>query len=193
MRSELALGGVAHAQPAAELDDSARFEADEWSDGRVRALLAEQGLLEGPVRTIERVVVPVEAAAGLGDVADERQQHGPEERVLRACACVSARVDGRSRLPPQRFEGDSRVVERQESPAARVDERADERPVLVERRPVSRAVLLEHELDVGSVGELAAEEREGAQAEAAQGRMEMWGAQRHVVRYAAGAPSPLGS
>ena len=101
--------------------------------------------------------------------------------MLRLRACVSARVDGRRRLASQRLERDRRVVEPEEAPAARLDERAHERPVLVERRPVSRAVLLEHELDVGSVVDLAAEERERAQAEAAQGGMEMWGAQRHVV------------
>ena len=56
----------------------------------------------------------------------------------------------------------------EQSSAARLDEAPDERPVLVERRPVPRAVLLEHELDVGSLLDLATEEREGAEAEAAQ-------------------------
>ena len=82
MRSELAVGGVPHAQSLSELNDAARLETDERRDSRVGPLFAEQRLLERRVRAIEGVVVPVEAAARLGDVADERQQDGPEERVL---------------------------------------------------------------------------------------------------------------
>ena len=72
---------------------------------------------------------------------------------------------------------------------ARLDEGAHKRPVLVERRPVARAVLLEDELDFGALLDLAAEEGERTEAEAAQGGMEVRCA--HAPGYVPPGPSPL--
>ena len=181
---------MADAQPVAELDDPARLEPDERRDSRVRALLAEQGLLEARVRAVEGLVVPVEAAARLGDVGEQRQQDGAEQaRARRGPPRMSARVDRRGRLAAERLERDHGVAEPEQPAAARLDEGTNERPVLVKRRPVARAVLLEHELDLGAVLDLAAEEGEGAEAEAAQGRVEMRSA--HAPGYVPPGPSPF--
>ncbi len=102
---------------------------------------------------------------------------------------MGAREDPRRRLAPQLLERDHGVAEPEQPAAARLDERPHERPVLVERRPVARAVLLEHELDLGAVLDLAPEEGERAEAEAAQGGMEVRCA--HAPGYVPPGPSPF--
>ena len=63
---------------------------------------------------------------------------------------------------------------------ALLDERAHERPVLVERRAAGVLVLDERDRQLGAVVELAEEVREGAEHEAAEGRVEMRSARSHA-------------
>jgi hypothetical protein len=80
------LAGHDRAQPdvPAELDRAAGREADDGSDGGVAPCHAEERALDLRVRDVERLVVPVEAAAALGDGGQHRQQDGAEEGVVLA-------------------------------------------------------------------------------------------------------------
>ena len=84
-------------------------------------------------------------------------------------AGVGAGEDRGRGLATEGIQRDRRVTAGEEASPARLDEVPDERPVLVERRPAARIVLLEDERDLGALLEIAAEEREGSKAEAAQG------------------------
>ena len=101
---------------------------------------------------------------------------------------MSAGVDPCRGLATKRLERDHAVTVPEQPPATGLDERPHQRPVLVERRPVARAVLLEHELDLGALLDLAAEEGERAEAEAAQGGVEVRCA--HAPGYVPPGPSP---
>ena len=128
-------------EPVSERNRLAHLDPDERGDRGVDALVPEHRLLELRVRPVEGVVVPVEAAARLGDVGHERQQDGSEERVLGLGVRMSTGEDRRGRLAAERLERDRRVAAAEQPSAASLDEAADERPVLVERRavPASRA------------------------------------------------------
>ena len=173
MRGELAGRGRAHANAAAELDLRADGDPDERRDGRVRVPLAEERRLELGVRAVERLVVPVEAAARFGGGHQQRQDDRAEERVLfiRALTGVRAGEDPRGRLAAQVVHGQSRVLADRERGGARLEEGADERAVLVERGPSERRVLLEGEREVGAALELRAEHAERSEAEATEGAM----------------------
>ena len=96
---------------------------------------------------VERIVVPVEPAAALGDRGEHRQQNRPEERVVlrRADSRVRVREDRRGRLAAQVVDRVPRVGQPAQRRRLFLDEAAHERPVLVERRPAARRVLLERE------------------------------------------------
>ena len=111
MRRQLAVGRMSNAQPLAELDDPTRLETDERRDGRVGTFLAEERALQLGVGPVEGVVVPIEAAAGVRDVGEQRQENRAEEGVLGPCARVRARIYRRGGLPPQRIERQSGVPE----------------------------------------------------------------------------------
>ena len=85
-------------RPSRELDLRAEREPDERRDGGVGAALAEQRALELGVRAVERLVAPVEAAAGLGDVGEQRQHDRPQQRLVAGLAGVRGGVDRRRRL-----------------------------------------------------------------------------------------------
>ena len=90
--------------------------------------------------------------------------------------------DPRRRLAQQVGDGVLDVDPREEPLGARLDEAAHERAVLVERRPAVRAVLLEREREVGAVLELAREDGEGAEAEAAERVVEVRRAHPRLLR-----------
>ena len=155
---------------------------------------AEERPLELGVRVVERAVVPVEAAAPLGRAHEERQQDCADERILgrrRSLTCVRAREDLRRRLARELLGGQARVLAPGEAVDARLHELADERAVLVERGPALGGVLLEREGQLHPVGELALEHGEGAEAEAAQGVVEVGRAHGHAAPYDSGARGPL--
>ena len=73
VRGKLARGDMANAEPAAEIDDPSHRDTDERRDRAVRASRAEERGLERRVHTVEGRVVPVEAAAGLRRLRQERR------------------------------------------------------------------------------------------------------------------------
>ena len=173
MGDELAVCGVPDPEPVSERNRLAHLDPDERGDGGVDALVPEHRLLELRVRPVEGVVVPVETAARLGDVGHKRQQDGSEERVLGLGVRMSTGEDRRGRLASEGLERDRRVAAAEQASAPSLDEAPDERTVLVERGSSPRAVLFEDERDLGALLDLAPVEGEGAEAEAAQGRMEV--------------------
>ena len=88
-RRDLAGDRRAHADVAAELDGRAGREPDERRDRRVRARRAEERQLDLGVGGVEGLVVPVEAAAALGD----------RRRAAAAGSCGRARRPRSSRRP----------------------------------------------------------------------------------------------
>ena len=93
---------------------------------------------------------------------------------------VRAREDRGGRLAPKVLDRVARVGQAAQRRRLLLDEAAHERPVLVERRPAARRVLLEGERHLR-----AALGRERAEAERAQGLVEMRGAQHaHITRRA---------
>ena len=146
-------------------------EPDERRDRGVRARGAEQRPLELGVCGVERLVLPVEAAAALGDRGEEREQDRPEERVVLrraepecACAKIAAAGSRRRSSIALRASGSRRSVG-----AWLVDEPAHERPVLVQRRPVARRMLLERERQLRAALGGEGGEAEGPQATAGDG------------------------
>src|SRR5581483_8275266 len=148
-------------------------EPDERRQRGVGALLAEQRRLQVGVGALERVVVPVEAAARLRRGDEQAEQDRAEERLLvrGLRPGVGAREDARRRLPRQLLEREQRVVAAAQPLRARLDEAAHEGAVFVQRGAVPLRVLLEREgqllaalLQVAEqVGERA--EHEGAERE----------------------------
>ena len=157
-RRELADGCGANADAVSELDCRSGGHADERSDGRVCAPVAEEGALEPRVGSLEGGVVPVEAAAGLRRGDEDRDEDRAPERLVLAHALVRVRVgeDPRGRLVLEDGERLARVLAEREAPGALLDEGADQRTVLVERRAVGAAVLLERDGDVGAALQLEA-------------------------------------
>src|SRR5215210_3429820 len=153
--------------------------------------LAEKRVLQLRIGLVEGLVAPVEPAAGLRDAGQERHEHACDQRavLVRLRAGVGAGEDARRGLPLQLLERDSGVLARGEPFEALLDERAGERLVLVERRPTERRVLLEREPQLGALRELAVEVGERAQAERAQGLVEVLRA-RHAPGYSPGGPPP---
>ena len=174
-RPELARGGGPHSDPVAEVDLRADGEADQRRHGAVRVALAVERALELFVRTRKGAVVPVEAAAALGGAHQERHEHAAVDRppLVSHVSLVRMREDPRRRLAQQVGDGVLDVDPREEPLSPRLDEAAHERPVLVERRPAVRAVLLEGEREVHAVLELSCEDGEGAEAEPAEGVVEV--------------------
>ena len=82
VRGELADGGHTHDDVAAEVDGDGSRQADERRRGPVLVPLAEQRVLDLPVHAVEDAVVPVEAAAGIGNSAEQRKQDRAVERPL---------------------------------------------------------------------------------------------------------------
>ncbi len=174
--SELAVGGRANTHRRAELPLDARRDPHQRCDSGIRPALAEQRALELCVGAVERLVVPVEAAARLRDAEQEIDEHGPEERiVLRGVtSSVRARVDRRRRLAAELLEGDQGVLAAAQPGSAGLDEVPDEGPVLVERRPIPRLVLLEREREgFARLVELPQQVSECAERERAEGVMEL--------------------
>jgi hypothetical protein len=89
----------------------------------------------------------------------------------RGPACARAKIAAAG-VRFSSFDCELRVRPPAQRVRARLDEGLHERPVLVERRPTVRRVLLEGERQLGAPLELALEQREGAQAEAAEGSVE---------------------
>ena len=148
---------------------------------RVGATLAEERALELRVGAIERVVVPVEPSARLGGRDEQAEEHGAEQRLVlgRARPGVGAREDRRGRLALQLLDRDQRVGAVSQAGRPLLDERAHERAVLVERRAARMLVLDEGDGQLGSVIELAEQERERAEREAAKSKLELGSANGH--------------
>src|SRR5439155_23257810 len=115
-------------------------------------------------------------------VGEQREQNRAEEGVLGASAHVRASVDSGGGLATQHIDSKSGVAQREQPPTPRLDVTADERTVLVERRPPTSVVLLEGDLDLGARLDVADEKRECAEAEPAEGRMQLRSA--HTPGYA---------
>src|SRR5262249_29838120 len=115
---ELAVGGVPHAEAGTERNRLPHLEADERRDRRIDALVSEHRLLELAVGPVVGVVVPVEASAGLGDVSHEREQHGPEERVLGLGVRMGAGEDRGGGLAAERLERDLGVAAAEQASAS---------------------------------------------------------------------------
>src|SRR2546421_350206 len=146
-------------------------------------------------------VVPVEAAATFCGADEEWHEHAAVDRatLVPDLALVGVGEDARRRLLEQVGDGILHVDPRKEPLHPRLDEPAHERPVFVERRPSVRAVLLEGGWELCPILELAREDREGAEAEAAKRVVEVRRAHAEVrtttaarclllLRLAAGAP-----
>ena len=120
---------------------------------------AEQRLLQLAVDTVERAVLPVEAAAGLGGTDERRQENGAVEGagLGGVLAGVAAGEDRGGGLAVQLVEREPGVLELREDVGARLDVVAQERPVLV-----PAVVLLDHEGDLTVRLDLRAERREAA-------------------------------
>jgi hypothetical protein len=135
-------------------------------DGRVRPPLAEERALELRVRTVEGLVVPVEAAAGLRDAEQEVDEDGTEECVVLGGVDPRARaVDSGRRLTGKLLERDDRVL----SPArraARASTKSRTTADTVQHR-AAPLVLLEGERQrLARVVELTEEIRERAEVKA---------------------------
>ena len=186
---ELAVGHRAHPQSRRELELRRDGDADERRHGGVGAALAEERALELGVGAIERVVVPVESSARLGGGDEQAEQDGAEERLVlgRSRPGVGAREDRRSRLALQLLDRDQRIGPAAQARRPLLDERAHERAVLVQRRAARVLVLDEGHRQLGPVIELAEQEREGAEREAAKGKLELRSANGHASGYGAAA------
>src|SRR5262249_25531914 len=138
--------------------------------------------LELVVRPGERAVVPVEAAAALRGAHEERHKDAAIDRAafVPDLALAGVGEDARSRLLQEVCDGVLNVDPRKESRGRRLDETAHERPVFVERRSAVRAMLLEGERELYPVLELAREDGEGAEAEAAERVVKVWRAHAEV-------------
>src|SRR5918995_2698922 len=155
----------AQARPKAE--QPARRESDDRGDRAVRTLRAEERLLEARVGALERLVAPVEAAASLSRLLQQREQHRSQQRAARARPSVGVRLreDRGSRLSFELRQCGLCVHERREPPGAGIQEGANERAILVERRPTAAVVLLEGERQIAALVQLAKRDGEGGEAE----------------------------
>ena len=191
--SELAVGHRPDPQPGGELELRRHRDAEQRRNGRVAATLPVERALELRVGAIEGLVVPVEAAARLRGRREQSQEDGAEERLAlgRARPGMGAREDPGCRLAPELLEGDDGVVADAEPRSTLLDEGPDERPVLVERRPTGVLVLDEGNRKLGSVVELAQQERERPEDKAAQGCVEVRSARGHPTLYALRPGSPV--
>ena len=191
---KLTVGGDADANARAELALDAARQPDEGSDGRVRAALAEQRVLQLRVAALECLVVPVEAPARLGDAHEKIDEDRAKQRVVlgRLAAGVRARIDRGGALAVQLLERNRRVVTPAETAGAGLDEVAHERPVLVEGGPVTPAVLLEREGQrLAGVVELAEQVCERAQGERAERVVELRRANGHAPQLGATGGIPV--
>ena len=134
MAGELAFGRGPDAESRPELALDPDAQTDERCGCAVGSAFAEQGALELRVAPAERLVVPVEAAARLGDANEEIKKHRPEEGVVRVAsrAGVRACVDRCGRLATELVERDLRIAPPSEDGRTLLDEVANERPVLVQ-------------------------------------------------------------
>ena len=169
-----------------------RRQPDERRDRGVRASIAEERALEVAERPVEAIVVPVEAAARLGDADQEVEQDRAKERVVGGgiASGVGAGVDRSRRLAAELLQRDERVLTATKAIGALLDERPDQRPILVERRAVAAIVLLEGEREaLPRIVELAQEVGERAEREGAQRMVELGRPRRHGNRYRLGGRS----
>jgi hypothetical protein len=192
VRGELAAHELPDDGPRSELGLPGEGEPHEGRDGEVAALLAEQRELEGRVRMLERLVVPVEAPARLGRRDEQAEEDCPEERVVlaRAGTRVGMGEDRRGRLAPELLYGDKRVLACAKDGLPLLDERAHERLQLVQGRAAALDVLLERERQLGALLQLAPEDDEGPEDEAAEKRIEVRRSHGHASGYEARDPSP---
>ena len=101
MRGELARGSDPNPQAVGELHLRANRQAEQRRDGCVGAARAEERALELDVGPVEGLVAPVEAAAGLGDIGEQRQHDRPQERLVARLAGMGGGVDRGGRLAAQ--------------------------------------------------------------------------------------------
>ena len=193
MRGELLRERVAYLQSRRQLDRVRHRETDERSDGGVPAALAEERGLEPSVRALERLVVPIEAAARVRGRHEEPEEHCPEERIVlgRPGSRVGLGEDSGRRLACELLERETRVLSSTQERLTVLDERADERAQLVQCRALALDVLLEGERKVCSLLELPTEHDESAEDETTEEWVQMRSAHSHDFRYAAEAASPL--
>ena len=186
MARELPVGDRSYAQSRCKLELGGHREPDEGRHGSVGPPFAVERALELGVGTIERLVIPVESAAGFGRRDEEAHENGAEQRLVLGGLPpdMGSREDRRRRLASQLLERDQGIVPAAQPRGALFDERSDERPVLVEGRAGPMLVLDERDGEVGAVVELAEQERERSEDEASQGRVEVWSSRGHVTVYA---------
>ena len=125
--------------------------------------------LEQRVRPLERLVVPVEPAAGLGGRDQEPEEDRTEERLVfcGAGARVRIREDRSSRLTAELFDGEPSILASAQDRLAFLDEGADERAQFVQRGPATLNVLLEGEGEIPTFLELAPQNDERPEDESA--------------------------
>ena len=104
---------------------------------------------------------------------------------------MRAREDRRSRLALQLLDRDQRIGSAAQARRPLLDERPHERAVLVQRRPARVLVLDERHRQLGPVVELTEQEREGAEGEAAESKLELRSANGHASGYGAPCPNPV--
>ena len=135
------LAGFGRAEPdvAAQVGLGAGGQTDDRRERNVRPRRAEQRVLEVGVGGVERLVVPVEAAAALSSPRQHRQEDRAEERVVVRLRepRVRPREDCGGRLAPQVVDRVTGVGQPPERRRLLLDEPAHERAVLVQRRPVA--------------------------------------------------------
>ena len=123
MRRQLARRHMANAQARPQVEPPARRESDDRSDRAVRTLRAEERLLEAGIGALERLVAPVEAAASLRRLLQQRsstvRSSAPRARPT---VGVRLREDRGSRLSLELRQGGLRVQERREPPGAGLQE-----------------------------------------------------------------------
>jgi hypothetical protein len=118
---------------------------------------------------LEGLVVPVEAAAGLGGRNQESEEDRAEERLVfrGAGARVRMREDRGSRLTAELFDGEPGVLASAQDRLTFLDEGADERAQFVQRGPATLNVLLEGEGEIPTFLELAPQNDERPEDESA--------------------------
>lgn len=141
----LALGDDPNAHPTAEFTRRESLEPHERRNGTVRTVLPKQGFLEAGIRMVERIVMPVESAAGLSNPYEQVEADGSVERLAPAPPRVGMREHRCGGLALKFSEREVRVRRLPQKRGVLLDEPPHERAVLVERRAALSPVLLEEE------------------------------------------------
>ena len=141
VRRQLARRHMANAQ-ARQVEPPARRESDDRSDRAVRTLRAEERLLEAGIGALERLVAPVEAAASLRRLLQQREQHRPQQRPAssadrRRAPARRSRQPALVRAPPVRSARPGAPRAARRGPPGRDQRAGDTRRASADRGPCS--------------------------------------------------------